>query len=216
MGIAGAPCTIPGGNTGECGDDGFCSMQQEDTDNDNSGDACDECTDTDKDGFGNAGFIANTCPDDNCPTTPNSTQEDSYPPQGNGIGDACECEGNFNCADDQDVDGSDAATFKIDFGRSTYTNPCTTENPCQGNFNCDRDCDGTDAALFKQDFGRNPFQNPCPACVSSGAWCPACLPNGADCTFNSDCCDGCCCTLHFAGYCTVDQYSCLLGGCRPD
>jgi hypothetical protein len=49
-------------------------------------------------------------------------QEDIYPPGGNGLGDACDCEGNFDC--DEDVDGSDAAKFKEDFGRSTFKNPC--------------------------------------------------------------------------------------------
>ena len=40
------------------------------------------------------------------------------------------CEGNFDC--DQDVDGTDAAVFKSDFGRSQFSNPCPTcqENPC--------------------------------------------------------------------------------------
>ena len=51
-------------------------------------------------------------------------QEDTYPPQGNGIGDACDCEGDFDC--DGDCDGTDAATFKVDFGRSTFNNPCET------------------------------------------------------------------------------------------
>jgi len=32
------------------------------------------------------------------------------------------CEGNFDY--DQDVDGSDASTFKTDFGRNTFKNPC--------------------------------------------------------------------------------------------
>jgi hypothetical protein len=47
-----------------CGDGGFCSMDQEDTDNDTVGDAC-----------------------DNCPGTPNVDQADS---DGDGIGDACD------------------------------------------------------------------------------------------------------------------------------
>ena len=34
-------CTISGDNISECGDDGFCSMNQEDTDGDELGDACD-------------------------------------------------------------------------------------------------------------------------------------------------------------------------------
>ncbi len=75
------------------------NTSQDDVDTDGPGDAC-----------------------DNCPETFNPAQEDSYPPQGNGIGDACECEGNFDC--DQDSDGTDAATFKADFGRSSFGNPC--------------------------------------------------------------------------------------------
>ena len=95
-------------------------------------------------------------------------QEDSYPPQGNGIGDACDCEGNFDCDDDQD--GSDAVAFKVNFGRSVLSNPCESGNSCNGDFDCDGDCDGTDAAGFKFDFGRSSFNNPCPACVE-GEWC---------------------------------------------
>ena len=95
-------------------------------------------------------------------------QEDTYPLGGNGIGDACECEGNFDC--DHDQDGSDAATFKVDFGRSSFKNPCTNPAPCNGDFDCDSDCDGTDAAKFKEDFGRSPFSNSCPVCPSE-PWC---------------------------------------------
>ena len=32
------------------------------------------------------------------------------------------CEGDFDC--DGDCDGTDAFTFKTDFGRSTFSNPC--------------------------------------------------------------------------------------------
>ena len=49
-------------------------------------------------------------------------QEDTSPPDKNGIGDVCECEGDFDC--DGDCDGTDAAKFKADFGRSTFGNPC--------------------------------------------------------------------------------------------
>ena len=49
-------------------------------------------------------------------------QEDSYPPGGNGIGDACECEGDFN--KDGNVDAADVTIFLQDFGRSEYNNPC--------------------------------------------------------------------------------------------
>jgi hypothetical protein len=114
-------------------------------------DPCDEGTDTcvalgdfDADGVPDLS--------DNCPQTPNGpllgtclyglnegtcmtneecglsgfcgmNQEDNYPgPDGNGLGDACECEGDFDC--DGDVDGSDANLFKRDFGRSILKNPC--------------------------------------------------------------------------------------------
>lgn len=106
---------------------------------------------------------------DNCPSYPNPMQSDIIPsPGGNGIGDACDCEGNFDC--DEDCDGTDATIFKSNFGRSAFTNPCTDEPQCLGDFDCDEDCDGTDAILFKEDFGRSPFVNPCPSCVS-GDWC---------------------------------------------
>jgi hypothetical protein len=39
-----------------------------------------------------------------------------------GIGDACECRGNFD--GDTDIDGSDAFIFKLGFGRSSLFNPC--------------------------------------------------------------------------------------------
>ena len=228
------PCT----SNEQCGTGGFCSMHNEDADSDYLGDACDECTDTDKDGYSNPGFLMHDCPYvpydncptianptqedsdsdnwgdacdncprvsnadqedtdgdtignacdpcphdydndsdadglcgdvDNCPGTTNPLQEDSYPPQENGIGDACECEADFMC--DGDVDGSDASMFKFHFGRSLTHYQCTALDPCRGDFNCDGDVDGTDAVLFKQDFGRSSMQNPCPACASQGPWC---------------------------------------------
>ena len=106
--------------------------------------------------------------EDNCPYIYNPNQEDTFPPQGNGLGDACECEGNFDC--DKDCDGTDAATFKLDFGRSYYNNFCESGNPCKGDFTCDGDVDGADAAHFKLDFGRNQFNNPCPSCTTLD-WC---------------------------------------------
>ena len=105
---------------------------------------------------------------DNCPADHNAGQEDSFPPQGNGCGDACDCEGNFD--GDEDVDGDDAFTFKDDFGRSLFQIPCESGNPCSGDFTCDGDVDGDDAFTFKEDFGRSSFNNPCPAC-EVGGWC---------------------------------------------
>jgi len=125
--------------------------------------ACDGTTDTDGDG------IPDTA--DNCPNDYNPVQEDSYPPQSNGIGDACDCEGNFNCLVDHDVDGSDASIFKADFGRSSFNRPCIAGDTCKGDFTCDGDVDGTDASLFKSDFGRSSLQHACPMCASGVEWC---------------------------------------------
>jgi hypothetical protein len=132
---AGDPCFTAGENVSECGDEGFCSMNQEDSDNDWYGDVC-----------------------DNCPTTPNPGQEDSFPPQKNDCGDACECEGDVHPeGGDGDVDGYDAFVFKQDFGRSD----CATNPPCLRDFECDGDIDGSDAHQFKLDFGRSD----CPSCI---------------------------------------------------
>ena len=79
------------------------------------------------------------------------------------IGDACDCEGNFNC--DDDCDGSDAHIFKLSFGRSSLMTPCTMDDSCNGDNDCDGDVDGLDAYTFMQDFGRNQFNNACPNCV---------------------------------------------------
>lgn len=38
------------------------------------------------------------------------------------------CAGNFDC--DQDVDGTDAAVFKDDFGRNPFFDPCPISDPC--------------------------------------------------------------------------------------
>jgi hypothetical protein len=129
--------------------------------------------DDDCDGICNPGesYFPECAGSDNCPGTPNSLQEDSYPPQGNGIGDACDCEGNFNCHEDVDVDGTDAFIFKANFGRGSIHNPCTNESPCNGDFNCDHDCDGSDAVRFKHDFGRSIILTPCPACQFGVEWC---------------------------------------------
>ena len=161
---------------------------QADADSDGPGDACDVCPQdpgNDVDGDGKCSNEDN-CPDnynpdqedtdtdgvgtmcDNCPLTPNPSQEDSYPPQGNGIGDACDCEANFDC--DDDVDATDVNAFLADFGRNQYNRPCTAQNPCYGDFLCDGDVDAYDVIKFLEDFGRSQFNNPCPVC-EAGNWC---------------------------------------------
>ena len=106
---------------------------------------------------------------DNCRLIENLEQEDDYPPQTNNCGNACECEGNFD--GDGDVDGTDASTFKADFGRGGYNRPCINEDPCRGDFKCDTDVDGTDASLFKEDFGRGGYNDPCPSCPPTDPLC---------------------------------------------
>ena len=72
---------------------------QFDSDGDGDGDGCDSCTDTDNDGYGNPGFIPNTCPDDNCEFTANPNQVDI---DNDGVGDACD-----NCLTDINTDQAD-------------------------------------------------------------------------------------------------------------
>jgi arylsulfatase A-like enzyme len=107
--------------------------------------------------------------DDNCPFVYNPDQKDSYPPQGNGIGDICDCEGDFNC--DGTVDETDSVLLRRNISQSMLlAHPCTNENQCHGDFNCDGDIDQDDKALFYDDFGRGKNKNPCPLC-KVGAWC---------------------------------------------
>ncbi|HEV8375607.1 MAG TPA: hypothetical protein VGR38_05155 [Candidatus Polarisedimenticolia bacterium] len=81
------PCT--GGASQGCDDNcpALANSSQADLDADARGDACDSCTDTDADGFGNPGFPSNTCPTDNCPAAANPLQTDL---DGDGAGDACD------------------------------------------------------------------------------------------------------------------------------
>ena len=62
-------------------------------------------------------------------------QADNYPPQGNGIGDACDCEGNFDC--DDGVTAADVGYFLVEWNQRTiYGAPCTNQIPCYADFNC--------------------------------------------------------------------------------
>ena len=99
------------------------------------------------------------------------SQADNYPPGGNGIGDACDCEGNFNC--DGSVDGGDVGPFLAHLNkRLAISNPCTNEDPCKGDFNCDGSVDGGDVLKFIEDWNKRlAIDNPCPPCDPEEPWC---------------------------------------------
>lgn len=65
---------------------GIFNPDQQDSDGDAVGDACDPCTDVDGDGFGSPGFAANLCPADLCPFTPGPNGDID----GDGVGDVCD------------------------------------------------------------------------------------------------------------------------------
>ncbi len=99
--------------------------EQGDGDADLIGDACDNCTDTDNDGFGNLGYPGNTCQPDNCPLVANLAQTDS---DNDGLGDACCClgvRGNVNYA--SIVDLADLSALVSYLTGGGYHLPCPNE-----------------------------------------------------------------------------------------
>ncbi len=104
---------------------------QADADLDGNGDACDECTDTDGDSYGDPGYVANTCDPDNCPELPNTDQNDS---DYDGVGDECD-----NCLlrpnpgqEDGDGDGIGDACESCCFGKVGDANAAGGDAPTIG------------------------------------------------------------------------------------
>ena len=93
-----------------------CCYDTDDYDEDGIGDACDDCTDKDGDGYGNPGFPSNTCPLDNCPYDYNPGQDDYDEDE---IGDVCD-----NCPDDYNPDQKD--TDNDDIGDVCDIEPLTS------------------------------------------------------------------------------------------
>jgi hypothetical protein len=96
-----------------CGTGGFCSMNQEDTNESGMGDACYLCeADFDCDGDCDGTDAGTFKLDFGRSTFDNPCNNES------------QCHGDFDC--DNDCDGADAAKFKEDFGRSEFNSPCPT------------------------------------------------------------------------------------------
>jgi hypothetical protein len=152
---------------------------QADYDGDGIGDVCDNCTDTDADGYGNPGYLANTCDDDNCPSTPNSPELGTCVMTSGNIvyainsallepctdNSTCTCQmeqGDINingigdtceCYADLSGDGkvnsSDLLIMKIDYNRKD----CYV-NPCDADCNNDGKVNSADLLIMKTQYNR--------------------------------------------------------------
>jgi len=62
----------------------------------------------------------------------------------------CDCKSSFDC--DLNVDAYDVSTFINNFGRNSYFQPCTNDQPCIADYECDSDVDADDVNEFLLDF----------------------------------------------------------------
>jgi hypothetical protein len=162
-----------------CGVGGLCSMNQEDTDNDTAGDACDNCIDTanpsqidcDNDTFGDAcdpegitdtdgDLIDDGC--DNCPNAYNPGQEDTGGDPG--MGDACDdiCTANLN--GDSKVNSGDLLIMKIEYNKSG----CVPDDPlhcCKADISRDGKVKSSDLLLMKLNYNRQDCNGLNPPCI---------------------------------------------------
>ncbi len=122
---------------------GLYNPLQEDYDEDGLGDLCDDCTDSDGDGYGEPGFGLNTCATDNCPDIPNPDQINSDTDE---FGDLCD-----NCID---IDNPDQANSDTDQYGDACDNCPDVDNPNQ----LDDDGDGAGNACDNCPDDYNPGQ----------------------------------------------------------
>lgn len=85
--------------------------------------------------------------EDNCPHIYNPDQEDTIPPEGNGIGNACECHADSNC--DTRVDLIDLMTLKREF----MAPDCYTIT-CHADFNYDYKVNVADLMILYDELQR--------------------------------------------------------------
>ena len=86
------------------------------------------------------------------------------------MGDACDCEGDFNC--DGSVDDRDARIFKRNQLKTCYSlNPCPHEDLCKDDFDCTGKIDGADEMLFKSALRQKSKQQPLPDMCRGGVVC---------------------------------------------
>ena len=151
-----------------------------DADADGTPDQEDTCTDTDRDGFGNPGYPANTCPADNCPTEYNIDQADT---DGDGHGDECDnCReipnpGQENSDGDASGDACDACPHSFlgdmdgDGACDDIDNCLGLSNPDQANADGDQHGDVCDNCPLVANDGQEEFDgdgagDACDACPS--------------------------------------------------
>ncbi len=117
---------------------------QMDTDGDGTGNACDTCTDTDRDGFGDPGFPINTCSTDNCPGIANGDQLDA---DGDGLGDLCDA-----CSD---ADGDGLGYPTVPASTCPPDNCPTVPNPTQADTDGDEVGDACDNCLLEENSAQS-------------------------------------------------------------